>query len=170
MVVAKKWPEMIPEMLAYVLIVMWAQREYEEPVWHLYDAAFRDKAAVTGNRKWSQIEPHIYNQVFTGRARKRALCSHCNAATHDTAECPDIRPTYKRRTREAGYGSGDQAPKGRKGVCWDFNDGACEYGGKCRFLNICLECSGRHPKINCKGGKGIRKGMGSASGQGVGYP
>ena len=67
-VVAKKHPDMVPEMLAHMLIVMRAQREYEEPAWRLYDEAFRDKAAATGNRKWSQIDTHIYNQIFTGRA------------------------------------------------------------------------------------------------------
>ena len=65
-VVAKKHPDMVPEMLAHMLIVMQAQREYEEPAWHLYDEAFRDKAVATGNRKWSQIDTYIYNQIFTG--------------------------------------------------------------------------------------------------------
>ena len=54
-VMAKKYPDMVPEMLAYLLIVLRAQREYEEPAWHVYDEAFWDKAAGTGNRKWSQI-------------------------------------------------------------------------------------------------------------------
>ena len=157
-VVAKEFPEMVLEMLAYVLIVMRAQREYEEPAWRLYNAAFRDKAAATANRKWSQIDPHIYNQVFTGRARKRVLCSHYNAATHDTDECPDIRPVRKRRAGETGYVSGDHALKGRKGVCWDFNDGVCQYSDRCRFRHICSECSGCHPRITAKKEKAQGKG------------
>ena len=50
MVVAKKHPDMVPEMLAYMLIVLRAQREYEETAWRLYDEAFRDKATATGNK------------------------------------------------------------------------------------------------------------------------
>ena len=64
-VVAKKCPEMVPEMLAYVLIVMRAQWEYEEPAWRLYDVAFRDKAAATGNRKWSQIDQSSVHRSST---------------------------------------------------------------------------------------------------------
>ena len=144
--VAKKYPDMVPEMLAYVLIVLWAQREYEEPAWRLYDEAFQDKAAATGNRKWSQIDTHIYNQIFTGRARKRLLCTHCSTATHDTEECPAVQPRWKRRMEEAIFGQLEEIPKGRKGVCWDFNDSACRYGDKCRFRHICSECAGRHPR------------------------
>ena len=48
--VAKKHPDMVPEMLAYMLIVLRAQREYEETVWRLYDEAFRDKATAMGNK------------------------------------------------------------------------------------------------------------------------
>ena len=49
-VVAKKHPDMVPEMLAYMLIVLRAQHEYEETAWCLYDEAFRDKATATGNK------------------------------------------------------------------------------------------------------------------------
>ena len=104
-VVAKKHPDMVPEMLAYMLIVLRAQREYEEPAWRLYDGAFWDKAAATGNRKWSQINMHIYNQIFTGRARKRVLCTHCSTATHETEECSTVQPRRKQRVEEAPFRS-----------------------------------------------------------------
>ena len=95
-VVAKKHPDMVPEMLAHMLIVMRAQREYKEPAWRLYNEAFRDKAPATGNWKWSQIYTHIYNQIFTGRAKKRLLCSHCSVAAHNTEECPTVQSQRKR--------------------------------------------------------------------------
>ena len=158
-VVAKKHPDMVPEMLAHMLIVMRAQREYEEPAWRLYDEAFRDKAAATGNRKWSQIDTHIYNQIFTGRARKRLLCSHCSAATHDTEECPTVRSQRKWRVEETSFGRLEDIPKGRKGICWDFNDGACKYGDKCRFRHICSECAGRHPLVSCRRASASKKGF-----------
>ena len=158
-VVAKKHSDMVPEMLAYMLIVLRAQREYEEPAWRLYDEAFRDKAAATGNRKWSQIDTHIYNQIFTGRARKRVLCTHCSTATHETEECPTVQPRRKRRVEEANFGRLEEIPKGRKGICWDFNDGACRYGDKCRFRHICSECAGRHPRVSCRRASAPKKGL-----------
>ena len=69
-VMATKHPESVPDLLAYMLTIMRAQVEYEEPAWRLYDEAFRDKAASTGNRKWALQDIHLYNQFFTGRARR----------------------------------------------------------------------------------------------------
>ena len=149
---------MVPEMLAYMLIVLWAQREYKEPAWRLYDEAFRDKAAATGNRKWSQIDIHICNQIFTCRARKRLLCTHCTA-THETEECPTVQPRWKRRVEEPTFGRLEEIPKGRKGICWDFNNGACRYGDKCRFCHICSECAGRHPRVSCQRASAPKKGL-----------
>ena len=158
-VVAKKHPDLVPEMLAHVLIVMRAQQEYKEPAWRLYDEAFHDKAAAAGNWKWSQIDTHIYNQIFTGQARKRLLCSHCSAATHDTEECPTVQSQRKRRVEETSFGHLVDIPKGRKGICWDFNDGACKYGDKCRFWHICSECAGHHPLVSCRRASASRKGF-----------
>ena len=58
-VMVRKYPEAIPEMLIYMLSIMRAQQEYEEPAWSRYDEAFREKAASIGNRKWSQIDTHL---------------------------------------------------------------------------------------------------------------
>ena len=71
-------------MLAYMLSIMRAQQEYEEPAWSRYDEAFREKAASIGNRKWSQIDTHIYNQVFTGCAK---ALHYFSCYTHS---CSDI--------------------------------------------------------------------------------
>ena len=61
-----KHPSAVPEMLAYMLTMIRAAKEFEDPAWMLYDAAYRDKAATTKNRKWSQIDAGLHNQVFTG--------------------------------------------------------------------------------------------------------
>ena len=65
-VMSKKHPSAVPEMLAYMLTIIRAAQEFEDPAWILYDAAYRDKAAATKNLKWSQIDAGLYNQVFTG--------------------------------------------------------------------------------------------------------
>ena len=71
-VMAKQYPD---DMMAYMITIMRAQIEFEDPWWRKYDEAYRDKAASTGNRKWSSIDAHFYNQLFTGRARKVPLWS-----------------------------------------------------------------------------------------------
>ena len=61
--IAKHNPDSIPKMLAYMLMIMKAQKEFKEPAWRLYDEAYHEKAAATGNRKWSQIDPLLYNHA-----------------------------------------------------------------------------------------------------------
>ena len=44
---------------------MKAQKAFKEPAWRLYDVAYSEKAAATGNKKWFQIDTLLYNQLFT---------------------------------------------------------------------------------------------------------
>ena len=78
-----------------------------------------------------------YSQAM--QARKRLLCTHCSTATLETEECPTVQPRRKRRMEEATFGRLEEIPKGRKGICWDFNAllGDSELGDKCRFT-ICI--------------------------------
>ena len=62
------------------------------------------------------------------------------------------------------FGRLEEIPKGRKGICWDFNDGACRYGDKCRFRYICSECAGRHPRVSCRRANAPKKGFTSLAG------
>ena len=65
----KKHTDMMPDMLAYMLHILRAHREYEEPAWREYNVQFRQQVAVSGNRAWAQLDPQLYNQCFVGRAR-----------------------------------------------------------------------------------------------------
>ena len=73
---------------ANLYVIIRAAQEFEDPVWRSYDEAFHEKAAATGNKKWSEIDTHIYNQLFTGHARKVDICKHCNATNHSSDHCP----------------------------------------------------------------------------------
>ena len=136
-------------MVAYMLVIIRAQKEYEEPAWRLYNEAFRDEAATTGNRNWAQTDSHLYNQMFTGRARKVPLCAHCGTVNHKGEACPKTGQSTNKKVTWAGQvGAGSsQAPAGRAGgladagggtggACWAFNAGHCSYGVKCRFCHV----------------------------------
>ena len=71
-VLATEFPDAVPDLLAYMLAIMRAQAEYEEPAWRLYDEAFRDKAASTGNRKWALLDTHIQSTLY-----RESQKSHC---------------------------------------------------------------------------------------------
>lgn len=48
-VMVKQRPEVVGDMMAYMIAIMRAQIEFEEPAWSKYDEAYRDKGASTGN-------------------------------------------------------------------------------------------------------------------------
>ena len=53
-VLASKNPEYLPSVMAYLLTILRAQQEYEDPPWRVYDESFRDMAASTGLKDWSK--------------------------------------------------------------------------------------------------------------------
>jgi len=53
----------------------------------MYDAAFRHLVALSGNTKWSEINPTLYAMYFTGAARSTSRCDLCMAKSHKTAKC-----------------------------------------------------------------------------------
>ena len=72
-VMSKAYPEVVPEFMAYMLTIR-VQKEYEEPARRIYDEAYRDAAASSGNKQWSKVDESIFVKVFTGRARQMKWC------------------------------------------------------------------------------------------------
>ena len=163
-VMAGKHPSAVPEMLAYMLTIMKAAREYEDPTWILYDLAYRDKAAATKNRTWSQIDVGLYNQIFTGRARQLKLCKHCNSTSHATDEYTEAS---RKTPAEENAGGSRPAKVTKSDVCFLFNKGRCTFQ-MCKFRHMCSICSGRHAAISCP--RKVEKGSGSAQGSGGSGP
>jgi len=64
-VLGPQYPEAIPELLAYMASIIRVSQDYSGLAWVRYDAAFRRQAALTGNRRWSQINATIYTVCFT---------------------------------------------------------------------------------------------------------
>ena len=152
-VLAKRHPEIIGDMMAYMITIMRAQIEFEDPAWRTYDEAYRDKAATTGNRKWSEIDPHLYNKIFTGRAKKMAICSLCGNTGHSATGC--------KRKRFWDAPKSEEVKRRSLKPCWDYNSGGqCQYGDNCRFRHRCSECGDDHPVVQCqqKGGKSGKAG------------
>ena len=157
-VMATKQPTVLPELVAYMLFIIRIQREYEEPVWRFYDEAFRDKAAATGNKKWSMSDQDLCNRLLTGRARSLQMCTNCNHIGHETNACPVAASTAGKQfgrarspeTEKVGLPLAKRrAPSSASGVCWEFNyEGRCSYE-VCKFRHVCQICQGRHPGIHC---------------------
>ena len=159
-VMSQKFPEAIPEMIAYMLFIMKKAPQVEGQVWIVYDHAYRDKAAATGNRKWSKTDSTLCDQIFAGQAKRLPLCTHCCSTTHDSSNCPGVKHAPEPR----GVAGLDQAEKFQRTPSgkpprqkWDregdkcrlFNVEECTYE-VCKYRHMCMICSGRHPAIRCQ--------------------
>ena len=157
-VLSSKFPECSTPMMAYLLTILKAHREFANPGWRMYDEAFRTMAAATGLRNWSSQDEPIYGRILTGHARVIDLCKHCSSTSHTSATCPDFGTPLRKRVRESTtpYTVGSQAKFRKPNVCWDFNSGRCSFN-PCRYGHICSICAGRHPRINCKSRRGTQQ-------------
>ena len=84
---ASKSPEYIQELMAFMICILRASREYEGSALANYDAAFWRQAAATGTKRWSKINPSLHSICFTGKAKKVGRCDLCLSAGHPTEEC-----------------------------------------------------------------------------------
>ena len=68
-VLASRYQGVVPQLMAYLVTITRVSQDFSGLAWVRYDAAFRRQAAITGNRKWSQINPSLYSICFTGCAQ-----------------------------------------------------------------------------------------------------
>ena len=80
-------PELVPELMAYMATIVRVSQDYPGLAWVRYDAAFRRQAALTGDTRWSTINPTLYTVCFTGVAASTARCELCFATSHTEREC-----------------------------------------------------------------------------------
>lgn len=159
-VVSRSFPEVVPELMAYMASIIRASQEYEGAAWEAYDAAFRRQAAATGQREWSKINPTLYTICFTGKACRSQRCDICLSATHKTVECygaVDEDPDMSRRVRAvesamvAFSSSTHETSRERKrnDICRLFNERRCLYRN-CKYRHLCKWCEGQHAGIDCR--------------------
>ena len=55
-----KYPELVPELMAYMIHILKASREYEGLAWFMYDKAYRRQATVTGFAEWLKSNLSIF--------------------------------------------------------------------------------------------------------------
>ena len=124
--------------------------------WVRYDAAFRRQAAISGNKKWSQINPSLYSISFTGRAQIVTRCDLCFSTSHATKLCalqvdPDPELPTRIKAVEAAVVSlaARRTPiQTDRQVCRLWNMNRCRFP-KCRYRHECSRCGENHPMVSC---------------------
>lgn len=155
-VLAGRYPERVPELMAYMIHIIKASQEYEGLAWFMYDEAYRRQAAATGFTEWSKINPSIFTVCFNTKARSGVRCELCLTLGHDAAGCTraegEVDWTLRLRAMEAALGASHtsaierRVPLGYEATdaCKLFNEDRCHYQ-PCKFRHICRVCRGNHP-------------------------
>ena len=148
-VLAVRYPEKTPHFMAYLRTITRASRNFEGTAWATYDMAYRRQAANQRSLDWATIDPALYNESFTGRAKSIPRCRYCLADSHRTQECA-FAPE-ERRGGSQQYQDRNQAI-GAVEICRLFNKPAgnqCKYKF-CRYAHVCAKCRrGAHPAAEC---------------------
>ena len=141
--------------MSYTALIAKLSLKFKWPAWVIYDNAFHQEAADTGNTDWSKVDPILHTQCFHGMAlRQEGWCSLCHSIAH-------LKESYPLRPPDAGGkhpGSRPPDPKRPKTVqdtpliCGNYNsnpEGKCRFFPKCNYRHICRDCQGPHPRPKC---------------------
>jgi hypothetical protein len=148
-----KYPEMVPEFLAYQSTIIKCYKDYDGLTWVQYDRAFRRQVAIIKNLNWSHINGMLYSLCFAGKAKRSAICVYCLSDNHASERCPEAPPTT----------TGKRQSYATSEVCRLFNASGgsrCHYT-KCKFEHKCSSCNQDHPRSSCptslQGAKGVKR-------------
>ena len=158
-VLSGKHPEVVPELMAYLITITRVSQDFAGLAWVRYDAAFRRQAAITGNRRWSQVNPSLYSICFTGRAQQASRCELCFSSSHSTKECAliaDTDPELPSRIKAveaavvslAARQSENKSPSSSTQICRLWNANRCRFP-RCRYRHVCSSCGETHPFVSC---------------------
>ena len=153
-VICTKAPERTSDLLGYMSHIARACQKYKWPSWIIYDLNFRQEAAERGTTEWSQLDPSLYAQCFTGQAKsEESWCKTCHSVDHSSEWCP-LSPPPNKRPKPAPPEAPEQVyspPYDPKQACKKFNryNGDCHHGSNCRYVHCCSNCRGPHPVNRC---------------------
>ena len=153
---------MVPELMAYMGIIVRASQDYAGLGWVRYDSAFRHQAAFSGNKQWTVVNGTLFTLNFAGRPTGMKRCELCHATSHSESECtqngnPDPDLGDRMRSLELAVlaitkrtGGGPSVPGARSlpqssgDICRKWNTTGCAFLS-CRHLHVCGTCRDSHP-------------------------
>ena len=154
-------PGLIPELMAYMSLIIRVSQEYAGMAWWNYDVLFRRHAALKQDNKWSVINTTLYARCFTGAPRNPMRCEMCLATTHETRDCDQwmlLEPSLESRIENMERRMRQVPPPPqlvpRGGirylgeVCMKWNKKECSFP-YCRHTHVCRMCGGMHPATRC---------------------
>jgi hypothetical protein len=83
-VLSQKYPSFLPELMAYMSLIVKCQKRFEGLGWFNYDRAFRRQAAITRSMNWSRMDSTLFSLAFMGKAKKSSSCDICFSSNHSS--------------------------------------------------------------------------------------
>ena len=145
-IISRKTLERVPDLLSYQTLILDAQREYLGDHWIGYNRRFRLRAETTQSKKWSKVEPTLWNLAFAGRASS-ARCKFCFSIFQKSNDY-DLAPDPQAPSCGVPPPPSCLSLPFHHPVCYDWNEDpspGCQRRG-CKFDHICYLCI-RDPNI-----------------------
>ena len=154
--VATRSPQRIPELLAYLILIVRVNQEFAGSGWVVYVWwNVLQAGSSLWQPAWSKVNTSLFSLCFIGKGHKTARCSWCLGIPHMTEKCQVLWEEDRLSQEEQ-----DMMGRSRKGsqhnaalvrhwpICRNFNHGQCS-DRTFRYYHICLDCNGNHPRIAC---------------------
>ena len=140
-ILTSKFPEKMPELMAYQKTIVRAHRSFIGEGWVTYSLCYRRKAAYCKSLDWGQVDFTLYNETFAGRAKVILRYSYClseHHASNERAFAPDISPVK----HDPAARTVPRPSKFLSQIYLVFNN---RFRDKCRFTwckytHLCMEC------------------------------
>ena len=157
LVIATKFCEALPELIAYQLFIVKQAKKFRYPSWLYYDIEYRKLAAAKKNVKWSELDPQLHSVAFTNQGMALSWCSTCHVdGGNHTFDCPNFKrvaiPTVSPLQPAPPLFQPPPLKQAKVQHCILFNrnNGACPYGAQCKYPHKCASCTAfGHPAASC---------------------
>jgi len=80
--------------MSYQKTIILAHRRFAGDGWVIYDTSYRRQAANMKFLDWGQMDGHLWNKIFTGRAKAVAHCRICLSELHSHTDCPQASDVH----------------------------------------------------------------------------
>ena len=149
------------EMAAYQMFVLSLFAKYKLPFVLMYDVRHRQSIGARRDLNFNALDYPLYITTFDCNALKpTSRCTRCSSLDHTTDLCPFRAPgqagDLPNRQRRGNDRHGDRQSdrqSDKSEVCFQFNEGRCRGGSRCRRRHVCIGCGGPegiHACTKCK--------------------
>ena len=153
-VLAERYPDKAPQLLAYLRRIVHAARNFHGMAWVAYDRLYRRQALAQRSLDWAREDASLYNEAFVGQAKAISRCRHCLSDNHTAEACPELVQSLPPWMGLYPYGAPPhpytsvQSANPTQEICRKFNENRC-FMRKCKYAHVCLNCGHPHPAALC---------------------